>query len=216
MKKFIRIFLLAGVTLIPGFRLWAQELRAGIDFDRMILPKVEFRSKLQLRKAFIDQRRYYAIAQAGLEYKIIEELHMAGTFRYALGSMGMSENSPTQYHDKMRFTLETKVRSKRFDKGVRLRYRLRYQHSRTLQGNHKDYLRNKLTLDYKFNKELNPYVAGELYFRLGENEIQGFRLYLGTEIQLFNREAELSYILEGEFEDSYFQSSHMIGIFLRV
>ena len=216
MKKFTRIFLLAGVTLIPGFRLWAQELRAGIDFDRMILPKVEFLSKLQLRRTFIDQHTYYAIAQAGLEYKIIEELSMAGTFRYALGSMGMSENSPTPFHDKMRFTLETKVRSKRFDKGVRLRYRLRYQHSSTYQGNHKDYLRNKLTLDYKFTKEMNPYIAGELYYRLDENEIQRFRLYLGTEIQIFNREAELSYILEGDFEDSYFRSFHMIGLFLRV
>ena len=130
--------------------------------------------------------------------------------------MGMSENSLTPFHDRLRFTIETKAKSKRFEKGVRLRYRLRYQHSRTHLGNHKDYLRNRLTLDYKFIKEMNPYVAGELYFRLGENEIQRFRLYLGTEIQLFNREAELSYILEGEFDDSYFQSFHMIGVFLRV
>ena len=216
MKKFIRIYLLAGVTLIPGFRLKAQELRAGIDFDRMILSKVEFHSKFQARTAFIDQLSYYAIAQTGLEYEIIKELSLAGTVRYSLGTAGGSEDVISPLFDKMRYTLETKFKSKRFDNGVRLRYRLRYQRSKTQQDNTRDYLRNRLILDYKFNKELNPYVAGELYFRLGENEVQRFRLYLGTEIQLCNKEAELSYILEGEFEDSYFQSFHMIGVSLRI
>ena len=216
MKTFIRIYLLAGVTLIPGFRIQAQELRAGIDFDRMILSKVEFRSKFQVRTAFIDQRRYYAIAQAGLEYEIFKALSLAGTIHYSLGFAGNSEDFISPFFDKMRYTLETKFKSKRFDNGVRLGYRLRYQRSITEQDHTRDYLRNKLILDYTFNKEMNPYIAGELYFRLGENEVQRFRLYLGTELQLWNREAELSYILEGEFEDSYFQSFHMIGVFLRI
>ena len=216
MKRIIRIYLLLGIILTPCFRLWAQELRTGIDFDRMILPKVEFQSKLQLRKSFVGQNAFYTITQAGLEYKIIKQVSIAGSFRYSLGPIGTSENSLTPFHDKMRYTAETKVKSKRFDNGVRLRYRLRYQHSETQQGKSKDYLRNKLMLDYKLIKEMTPYAAAELYFRLGENEFQRCRLYLGTDIKLFKREAEVSYILEGEFDDTYFLSYHMIGVFFRI
>ena len=216
MKRVIRIYLLVGITLTPCFQLWAQELRIGIDFDRMILPKVEFLSKLQLRKTFVGQSAYYTITQAGLEYKIIKQISIAGSFRYSIGPLEISENSLIPFYDKMRYTAETKVKSKRFDNGVRLRYRLRYQHSKTQQGQSKDYLRNKLMLDYKLIKEMTPYAAAELYFLLGENELQRFRLYLGTDIKLFKREAEVSYILEGEFEDTYFLSFHMIGFFFRV
>ena len=216
MKRVIRIYLLVGIILTPCFRLWAQELRTGIDFDRMILPKVEFLSKLQLRKTFVGQSAYYTITQAGLEYKIIKQISIAGSFRYSIGPLEISENSLIPFYDKMRYTAETKVKSKRFDNGVRLRYRLRYQHSKTQQGQSKDYLRNKLMLDYKLIKEMTPYAGAELYFRLGENELQRFRLSVGADIKLFKREAEVSYILEGEFEDTYFLSFHMIGFFFRV
>ncbi|RLD70876.1 MAG: hypothetical protein DRJ29_05545 [Bacteroidetes bacterium] len=216
MKRIIRIYLLLGITLTPCFRLLAQELRTGIDFDRMILPKVEFLSKLQLRKSFVGQNPFYIVTQAGLEYKIIKQLSIAGSFRYSLEPLGISENSLSPFSDKMRYTAETKVKSKRFDNGVRLRYRLRYQHSETQQGKSKDYLRNKLMLDYKLIKEMTPYAAAELYFRLGENELQKFRLYLGADFKLFKREAELSYILEGDFDDTYFLSYHMIGVFFRI
>lgn len=216
MKRIHRIYLLLGISLAPWFQLDAQELRTGIDFDRMLLTKVEFQSKVQLRHSFDGQNAFSVITQAGLEYKIFKQLSIAGSFRYSLGSFGRSENSLTSFQDKMRYTADTKVKSKRFDSGVRLRYRLRYQHSKTMQDNSRDYLRNKLVLEYKLIDEMIPYAAAELYYRLDDNELQRFRLYIGSDFKLFKREAELSYILEGEFEDEFFHSFHMIGFFFSI
>jgi len=215
MKRRVSICLLLGITLIPGFRLCAQELRTGVDFDRMISPKVEVLSKVQLRKSIPGQNSWYTMAQLGMEYKIFKQVSITASFRYSLGPSEIGDDS-TPVHDKMRFTADTKVRSKRFDSGVRIRYRLRYHHSSTWEGNSRDYLRNKLLLDYNFNKEMSPYAAAELYFRLGEMEFQKFRLYLGTDIKFFKRNLELSYILEGDIDNTYFRSYHMMGLFFHL
>ena len=146
---------------------------------------------------------------------LIKQVSITASFRYSLGPSEIGDDS-TPVHDKMRFTADTKVRSKRFDSGVRIRYRLRYHHSSTWEGNSRDYLRNKLLLDYNFNKEMSPYAAAELYFRLGEMEFQKFRLYLGTDIKFFKRNLELSYILEGDIDNTYFRSYHMMGLFFHL
>ena len=215
MKRKVSICLLIGITLIPGFRLSAQELRTGIDFDRMISPKVEILSKVQIRKSIPGQNSWYTIAQLGMEYKLFKQVSIAASFRYSMGPSEIGEYS-NPFRDKMRFTADAKVRSKRFDNGISIRYRLRYHHSSTWEGNSRDYLRNKLLLDYKFNKEMSPYAAAELYFRLGEMEFQKLRLYLGTDIKFFKRNLELSYILEGDIDATYFRSYHMMGLFFRL
>lgn len=215
MKRKVSICLLIGITLIPGFRLSAQELRTGIDFDRMISPKVEILSKVQIRKSIPGQNSWYTMAQLGMEYKLFKQVSIAASFRYSMGPSEISDNS-TPFQDKMRYTADTKVRSKRFDNGISIRYRLRYHHSSTWEGNSRDYIRNKLLLDYKFNKEMSPYAAAELYFRLGEMEFQKFRLYLGTDIKFFKRNLELSYILEGDIDTTYFRSYHMMGLFFQL
>jgi len=212
----IRKYLLAVIIWIPAICLSAQEIRLGVDFDRMILPKVEMLSKVQLRTAFHGQDVFYSIAQAGLRYKIHKQVSMAGSIRYSLGTNKFSESEYSSFQDKMRYTAETKFTSKRFSSGVRLSYRVRYQHSKTRKGNNKDYLRNKLILQYKLNKEVKPYIGTELYFRFGENEVQRGRLYLGSDFKLFRKEAELSYIFEGDFDDAYFRSFHMFGLFFKL
>lgn len=207
--------MLAGLILITSVSLPAQELRTGICFDRMILAKVEFQSKFEVRKTFVAQNAWYTIFQAGLEYKIIKQVSIAGSFRYSLGLQGISE-APSSLYEKMRYTLEMNAKSKRNEKGLRLKYRLRYQHSDKREGKSRDYLRNKLMVDYKFSKEMSPFAAAELYYRFGENEFQKFRLYLGADIKALKRNTEVYYIMEGELDDTYFLSYHMVGFCLKL
>lgn len=216
MKREIRIYLLAVIVWIPAYNLFAQELRLGVDFDRTIHPRLEILSKVQVRKSFHSQDAFYSIAQAGLKYKISKQISMAGSLRYSLVPNNFPEIESSSFQDKLRYTAETKFNSKSFTNGMRLSYRIRYQHSKTKKGNNKDYLRNKLIVQYKLNKEVQPYMAVELYFRFKENELQRFRLYLGSDFKLFSKEAELSYILEGDIDDEYFQSFHMFGLFLKL
>ena len=155
--------------------------------------------------------------QVGLGYEIFETLSLAGTFRYSLTPSSTSENLLKSLDDKRRYTAELKYRHPRYDNGIRLSYRMRYQHSVTLEGKSRDYLRNRLKVDYKMTKELRPYTALELYYMLGGNEMNRIRLYLGSEIKVARIEFELSYIFEARLHaDNGRWTSHMIGLFLNL
>lgn len=216
MKSILRICLPLVFTILSCVQLWSQELRAGVDFDRKIHKKVEFLSEFQLRKSFYGGGALYTITQAGLEYKFTRQISVAATFRYSLGFIEISEHLPQFFHDRMRYTVETKVKSKRFDSGIKFKYRLRYQKSKTQQGKNKDYLRNKLIVDYNFTQELSPYFGAEFYYQLDENEFQRFRLYLGADIKPFKQEVEVCYIMEGISDNRYFLSYHILGLFFRL
>ena len=217
MKASIHIGLLSISLLLTSLGIAAQELRIGVDYDRMLPAKLEFTSKVQLRKILIPQNTYYVILQVGLEYEIFENLSLAGTYRYSLTPTEMSENLLESFDEKRRSTAEAKYKLPRFDKGIRLSYRLRYQNSATHEGESKDYLRNRLKADYKLTKELRPYIALEPYYRLGKNEMSKIRLSLGSEINIVRTEIELSYIIElNTHDDNGTWTSHMIGLFLKL
>ena len=217
MKASIHIGLLSISLLLTSLGIAAQELRIGVDYDRMLPAKFEFTSKVQLRNILIPQNTYYVILQVGLQYEIFENLSLAGTYRYSLIPTEKSENLLESLDDKRRYTVEVKYKWPRFDNGIRISYRLRYQHSATHEGKNKDYLRSRLKVDYKLTKELRPYIALEPYYRLGKNEMNRIRLYLGSEINVVRTEIELSYIFEFyTHDDNGAWTSHMIGLFLKL
>ena len=217
MKASIHLGLLTIFLLLNSLGIAAQELRIGVDYDRMLLTKLEFRSKVQLRNIPIPQSTFYGILQVGLEYEIFKTLSLAGTYRYSLTPNTMGEKLLESIEDKMRYTAELKYRHPRYDNGIRISYRLRYQHSASHEGKSKDYLRNRLKVDYKLTKELRPYTALELYYMLGKYEMTRLRLYLGSEINVVRTEIELSYIFETKtHDDNGSWTSHMIGLFLKL
>ncbi len=217
MKASIHIGLLFISLFLTSLGIAAQELRIGVDYNRTLPAKLEFTSKVQLRTILGPQHIYYMILQVGLEYEIFETLSLAGTYRYSLAPTAKSENLLKSLDDKRRYTAELKYKHPRFDNGIRLSYRLRYQHSATHEGKSKDYLRNRLKVDSKLTKELRPYIAFESYYRLGKNEMNRFRLYLGSEIKVARTEIELSYIFETKTHDDNGRwTFHMIGLFLKL
>ncbi len=211
MKTVDRISLMAISLLICSLGLSAQEFRIGAGYDRMLPAKMEFTSKLELRKTLIPKNTYYTILQVGLKHEILKNLSLGGTFRHSLTPTGRSENLLESLDEKRRYTAELAYKYPRFDNGVRLSYRLRYQHSLTQKGHSKDYLRNRLKVDYKLIKDLQPYLAIEPYFRLEENEIRKCRLYLGSKINVRRMGMEVSYIFEVKSHDELVKTSHMIG-----
>jgi len=217
MKASCRIGLLSISFLLASLGIAAQELRIGVDYKRMLPAKLEFTSKVQLRNILIPQNTFYVILQVGLEYEIFETLSLAGTYRYSLIPTGKSENLLESLGEKQRYTAELEYKHPRFDNGIRLSYRLRYQHSAIHEGKSRDYLRSRLKVDYKLTKELRPYIALEPYYRLGKNEMNRIRLYLGSEINVVRTEIELSYIFEVKtHDDNGNWTSHMIGLFLKL
>jgi len=216
MKTVERISLMVIGLLMCRLGVSAQEFRIGADYERMLPAEIEFTSKLELRNAIIPQNTYYTILQVGLKHEILQNLSLGGTFRHSLTPMGKSENLLESLDEKKRYTAELAYKYPRFDNGVRLSYRLRYQHSLTQKGHSKDYLRNRLKVDYKLIKDLQPYLAIEPYFRLEENKIRKYRFYLGSKINVCRMGMELSYIFEVKIHDELVNTSHMIGIYFEL
>ena len=217
MKAPIHIGFLFISLLLTSLGIAAQELRIGVDYNRTLPAKLEFTSKVQLRTILGPQHIYYMILQVGLEYEIFETLSLAGTYRYSLAPTAKSENLLKSLDDKRRYTAELKYKHPRYDKGIRLSYRLRYQHSASYEGKSRDYLRLRLKADYKMTKELRPCIALEPYYRLGGNEMNRIRLYLGSKINVVRTEIELSYIFELKtHDDNGSWTFHMIGLFLNL
>jgi hypothetical protein len=92
---------------------------------------------------------------------------------------------------------------------------LRYQHSVIDSQKHKDYLRNKLKIDYRFLKEMKPYAALESYHKLEKYTPNKYRLYIGCEYKILPKnKLENYYILEVTNDGKNAYISHMIGLFL--
>lgn len=211
MKTHDRIGFMAISLLMCRLGASAQEFRIGVDYGRMLPAEMEFTSKLELRNAIIPQNTYYTILQVGLKHEILKDLSMGGTFRYSLTPTERSEDLLESLDEKRRYTAELSYKYPRFDNGVRLSYRLRYQHSLTQKGHSKDYLRSRLKVDYKLIKDLQPYMAIEPYFRIEESKIRKYRFYLGSKINVHRVGMELNYIFEVKINDELVKTSHMIG-----
>jgi uncharacterized protein DUF2490 len=216
MKTRDRISLMAISLLMCSLGVSAQEFRLGVDYERMLPAKMEFTGKFELRNTLVPQNEFYTIFQVGLKHEILKNLSLGGTFRQFLTPTGRSESLLESLDEKRRYTAELVFKYPRFDNGVRLSYRLRYQHSEVPKGKSKDYLRSRLKADYKLIKDLQPYLAIEPYFRLEENEIVKCRLYLGSKINVHRMGMEVSYIFEVKSHDELVRTSHMIGFYFEL
>lgn len=216
MKTFDRIGLMAISLLLCRLNISAQEFRTGVDYERMLPANTELSGKFEIRKTLVPQNAFYNVFQLGLKHEIINNLSLGGTFRRSFTPARKNENLLESLDEKRRYTAELGFKYPRFDNGVRLSYRLRYQHSTTLEGKSKDYLRNRLKVDYKLIKDLQPYLAIEPYFRLEENEIRKCRLYLGSKVNVLRMGVELSYIFEVKIHNELASTSHFIGIYFEI
>ena len=190
----------------------AQEMRFGVGYEKNILPKLEIDGKVQLRKRINQSKAYYSIVQAGLAYDISENITVSGSFRYSTAPGGFDEEINDDINEKMRYTANFILGTKRFNNDIKIRNRLRYQHSVVISDDDRDYIRNKLIIDYKLTKRMKPYVAVEPYLLLEEQRLRKLRFYLGSEFELFSNELELCFIVEGKSKDGTISMFHAAGI----
>lgn len=98
---------------------------------------------------------------------------------------------------------------------LRIKNRLRYQRRSTFNSDKRaSYIRNKLTFDYNASKLVDPYVAGEIFYRLdSKNEFRAWRVNSGLSWRL-NKRLNLNtyYQFELEFNAQENNRSHLIGI----
>jgi hypothetical protein len=199
--------------LLPYLSTTAQELRLGIEYDKSVVPKLTVESKAQMRKNLNLSPGIYAIIQAGMSYELLKGISLSGTLRYSTATGESDEENIDEINEKIRYTADLKLKTRQFKNDITLKNRLRYQHSAILNENDKDYIRDKFSVEYRLTRVMQPYVAFEPYFILTQKKIRKLRIYLGSDLELFNNEFELCFILESKFKNEEVFVHHKIGIF---
>jgi predicted porin len=212
MKEVIRHMIASNMLIMLCLSTSAQELRFGINYDKKIIPKLEIDSKVQLRTIVNQENSFYSIAQLGMDYKISDNISVAGSVRYSTAHSEIDEKINEEINEKLRYTADLKLSTERFDNGTKIKNRLRYQYSAVITGDDKNYVRNKLSIDYKLTRRMKPYVAVEPYLLLDNKKIRKLRFYLGSEFELKNNELEFCFIVEGKSRDKVISMYYKAGI----
>lgn len=193
--------------------LHAQELRLGFDYDKDIISNLEISGEIELRKSLDYNNFYYPIFQASADYSFLENFSIGGSVRYSVIPEVKKRSNEVLYEEmdeKWRYTADLKFKTERFKNDIRISNRLRYQYSSENNEKTRSYLRNKISVDYKLNKKMEPYIAVEPYFFSETGKIRKTRLYIGNEVDFFKDKLDLYLIIE--VDNRAFSTFHIVGI----
>ena len=160
MKTGIRHIIVGYLILLPYLDTKAQELRLGINYEKNILPKLEIDSKVQLRKVMNQSNAYYAIVQAGLDYELSENISFSGSVRYTTSPVEIDEETVDGINEKLRYVADFRLKTKRLRNDIKISNRLRYQHSAIFMDDNRNYIRNKLSVEYRLNQGMKKQLTG--------------------------------------------------------
>ncbi len=216
MGKKGHIKLLVFALLIISLKSFTQEFRLGVGYEKEILPNFELDGKAEFRTIFESDNEYYGIFQLGAGYGFLKYFSLGGTIRLSVVRDNIVEKIDSEIEHEIeeviRYTGDFKYKTKRFNNDLRITNRFRYQYSDVDAENKRTYIRDKIGLDYKFNKRVKPYIALEPYWRLEKNELRKIRIYIGNELNILKNTLEISFIMEANMKDSETYTFFMVGI----
>lgn len=189
------------IFLLLSNILFSQEYRAEFALSYTI-NQLQINTELQGRTGFNENQSYNSgLAQLGIEYELGKRIDMGMAYRYAFTeeNAALSENS-IDYENKNRLTIDLGINLKRFENDLKIKNRLRYQMNIDDDGDQKSYIREKISLDYKLSNLWSPYSAIEVYYQAQKNQINAFRLYIGSEIDMNQHKLDFFYILEADID----------------
>lgn len=209
----ILIFLALTILSMKSF---AQEFRVGIGYENEIIKNLELDGKAEFRTVFESQNQNYAIFQLGVGYGFLKHFSIGGTMRLSIVQANINEEIDTdidyEIEEVIRYTADFKYKTKRFKNDLRITNRFRYQYASIDDSKKRSYLRDKIGIDYKFNKRVKPYLALEPYWRLETNELRKIRIYIGNELEILKNTLEVSFIMEANMKDSETFTFFMVGL----
>ena len=194
----IPIFSLAQTT---DFEFWpSAELRYNAS------KKFRFSVEQELRLDNGASQFKNTFTEAGLRYRISSYIDIRANYRFIV--------RPNDTRQRISGDFLARYRKKGFP--LRFNYRLRYQVLYRGQGrNPINYFRNKLAVSYNASKLVDPFVEGELYYRIWNkpNEFQKYRLDVGVDWRL-SKKSDLSvfYRLQKEINVNNPALDHVIGM----
>ena len=148
---------------------------------------LEFEQELRIK----DQLSTFSqtFSEVSLSYKVIDRLNISIPYRYAV------------FDDKIKQRLSLGASYKYKFNPISLKYRTKLQRSFEKEKTHEYLIRNKLIIEYKLRKGIEPYCSGELFhkFNKSNNELDEYRISFGLAVDLPRKSSiKIFYIFKNE------------------
>ena len=181
------LFLFLFISLVYGAD--DNESWTSVSFEKK-LPyslKLEFEQELRLADQVSTFKQTFS--ELSLSYKVFDGLSLQIPYRYST------------YKDKVKQRLSIGGSYKYSFKPLSLKYRARIQ--RTFEKNEtpEDLIRNKCTIEYKMDKNIEPYISSELFHSYNEDPVQldEYRISFGLKVDIMeNSSIKIFYIFKKE------------------
>ena len=215
-----RVLLFAFLGSLSGLNCYAQELDTSplkheqdfqiwtsVRLSKEITKKLSFTYSQGFRSRDNLSSSVPSLSDFEFTYKLSKAIRFSGTYRYQVRDRGNRSRVHTD------LVLRKKV--KRFTGSLRTRVQRRFEPD----DNHRDFLRERIKLEYNIRKNpFSPYVATEWFYRFHfrGNQWQTYRADIGTELKLAKRTHLLAYYrIEREFNVKAPEANHILGLHLK-
>ena len=161
--------------------------------------KIDFEQSLRLRGNQFSFRQTFS--EATISYKVTDGLKLILPFRYAI------------FEDKIKKRISFGGTYKYKFNDYTMRYKSRYQRVYEKDEDLEDLIRNKFTMQYKSNKDIDPFVSYEIFnpFNSGLGEMNEYRLSVGGAIDLPKKKSAKIYY-QYKIEDLDKKNSEVLNI----
>ncbi len=180
MKKLLFILILSGVCSFAGAQEKDIQLWTGPVVKYNINDKFRFEFEQQFRFNENISQYDFTFSEFAIRYKVFRYLDVKTLYRHSFIQPEQTGSELDEY-DRSRVSFNASTSTKIFNTGIKVGYRLMYQHSwenTTLMAS--NYIRNRFELDYNLSKLVDPYASYESHFKLnGKNEFRQNRYTIG-------------------------------------
>ena len=161
--------------------------------------KIDFEQSLRLRGNQFSFRQTFT--EATISYKVTDGLKLILPLRYAI------------FKDKVKNRISFGGTYKYKFNDYTMRYKSRYQRVYEKDEDLEDLIRNKFTIQYKSNKDIDPFFSYEIFnpFNSGVGEMNEYRLSIGGAIDLPKKKSAKIYYLY-KIEDLDKKNSEVLNI----
>ena len=161
--------------------------------------KIDFEQSLRLRGNQFSFRQTFT--EATISYKVTDGLKLILPLRYAI------------FEDKVKKRISFGGTYKYKSNDYTMRYKSRYQRVYEKDEDLEDLIRNKFTIQYKSNKDIDPFVSYEIFnpFNSGLGEMNEYRLSVGGAIDLPKKKSAKIYY-QYKIEDLDKKNSEVLNI----
>ena len=161
--------------------------------------KIDSEQSLRLRGNQFSFRQTFT--EATISYKVTDGLKLILPLRYAI------------FEDKIKKRISFGGTFKYKFNDYTMRYKSRYQKVYEKDEDLEDLIRNKFTIQYKSNKDIDPFVSYEIFnpFNSGLGEMNEYRLSVGGAIDLPKKKSAKIYY-QYKIEDLDKKNSEVLNI----